>query len=83
MTNSIKEYTRKAKFTELKPYDYFAKHGHFMETTEWYNGEGVDVTLNSALGEQHFSLTWGEWTALKALIGTDEDEDFEDDGDGG
>lgn len=69
---TIKEYTRKAKFTPLEPFDIFAKLDHFMETTEWYNGEGVDVTLNSSLGEQHFSLTWGEWRALKALIGPDE-----------
>ena len=77
----IKEYTRKAKFTPLKPYDYFAKDDHFMETTEWYNGEGLDVSINSALGEQHFSLTWGEWNALKALIGPDEDYYDDDDED--
>jgi hypothetical protein len=77
--NSIKEYKRNSKFTELKPYDYFAKDSDFMETTEWYNGEGVDVAISSNTGEQHFSLSWGEWQALKALIGPDEDDDDEED----
>ncbi len=80
---TIKEYKRNSKFTELEPFDHFAKPEHFMETTEWYNGEGVDVALNSALGEQHFSLTWGEWNALRALIGEDEEIEFEDDSDEG
>jgi hypothetical protein len=78
MTNSIKEYKRSSKFTELKPYDYFAKDSDFMEITEWYNGEGVDVAISSNSGEQHFLLTWGEWRALKALIGPDEDDDEEE-----
>lgn len=73
----IEEYKRSAKFTVLSHFDPFAKPDHFMEITEWYNGEGVDVNLNSALGEQRFSLTWGEWDALKALIGPDEDPDDE------
>ena len=82
MTEIITEYKRNAKFAALTHFDHFAKPDHFIETTEWYNGEGVDVSLNSALGEQHFSLTWGEWNALKALIGPDEDIDFEDDDEG-
>jgi hypothetical protein len=77
---TIKEYKRSSKFTELKPYDYFAKDSDFMETTEWYNGEGVDVAISSNSGEQHFSLSWGEWQALKALIGPDDEDDDEEEG---
>ena len=77
---TIKEYKRNSKFTELKPYDYFAKDSDFMETTEWYNGEGVDVAVSSNTGEQHFSLSWGEWQALRALIGPDDEDDDEEEG---
>ena len=58
---------RKAKFTELKPYDYFAKDADFIEITEWTNGEGFDVHLSARIS-QVFSLTWGEWEALQALV---------------
>ena len=58
---------RTAKFTELKPYDFTAGESDFMEVCEWTNGEGVDVTISST-GEQQFSLTWGQWQALQALI---------------
>lgn len=58
---------RTAKFTELKPYDFTAKDSDYMEVTEWTNGEGVDVTINSN-GEQRFSLTWGQWEALQVVV---------------
>ena len=37
----MKQYERKARFTELKPYDIFAKEHDFMEVCEWNNGEGL------------------------------------------
>ena len=58
---------RTAKFTELKPYDFTTEDNGYMEVCEWSNGEGFDVSLNSH-GEQHFSLTWGQWEALQALV---------------
>ena len=58
---------RTAKFTYLKPYDHTAKDNDYMEVCEWSNGEGVDVTIDSN-GDQRFSLTWGQWEALQALI---------------
>jgi len=58
---------RTAKFTLLKPYDHTAKDNDYMEVCEWSNGEGVDVTIDSN-GDQRFSLTWGQWEALQALI---------------
>ena len=60
----MKQYERKARFTELKPYDILAKEHDFMEVCEWSNGEGFDVTKN----EQQFSLTWGQWQCLQALV---------------
>ena len=64
MDVDMKEYTRTAKFTELKNYDHLAKDNDFMEVTEWHNGEGFDV----AIGDKHFQLTWGEFEALQALV---------------
>ena len=59
----MKEYTRTAKFTELRNYDHLAKDNDFIEVTEWYNGEGFDVVIN----DRQFQFTWGEFEALKAL----------------
>ena len=64
MDVGMKEYTRTAKFTELKNYDHLAKDNDFMEVTEWFNGEGFDVTT----GDKQFHLTWGEFEALQALV---------------
>ena len=60
----MEQYERKARFTELKPYDILAKEHDIMEVCEWNNGEGFDVTKN----EQQFSLTWGQWECLQALV---------------
>lgn len=74
----IEEYKRSCKFTALKPFDYFAKEEHFMELSEWYNGEGFDLHVESSNGAQRLSLTWGEWKAMQALVGNDEDDEEED-----
>jgi hypothetical protein len=50
--SGMREYTRTAKFTELKNYDHFAKDNDFMEVTEWYNG---DVPMLQS-GDKHFQL---------------------------
>jgi hypothetical protein len=63
----IKKYQREAKFAELKPYCFMSEEHDFMELTEWWNGEGFDVVINSK-GEQRFSLTWGQWEALQVLV---------------
>lgn len=60
----MKEYLRVTKFTELKKYDHLAKEHAFIEVTEWYNGEGFDVTI----GDKQFQLTYGEFEALQALV---------------
>lgn len=61
----IENYTRKAKFTELKAYCHHSKDDDFMEVCEWYNGEGFDVVVSD---KQKVSFTWGEWEALQVLI---------------
>jgi len=64
---AIETYTRDSKFAELKAWDHFSKETDFIEVTEWHNGEGFDVNINSN-GEQRFSLTWGQYEALQALV---------------
>ena len=61
---SIDTYNRKAKFTQLKLYDLFAKDDDFMEVCEWHNGEGFDVTMNDRV----ISFTWGQWECLLVLV---------------
>lgn len=64
----IETFTRKSKFTELKPYCHFTTDDtDFMELCEWNNGEGFDLIM--ALGKrlQTFSMTWGQFEALQAL----------------
>ena len=61
---SIDTYERKAKFTQLKLYDLFAKDDDFMEVCEWHNGEGFDVTINDRV----VSFTWGQWECLLVLV---------------
>lgn len=63
----IKTYDRASKCAELKPYCHHAKDNDFIEVTEWYNGEGYDITISSK-GETYFSLTHGQFEALTALI---------------
>jgi hypothetical protein len=73
----IENYIRNSRATALKPFDSFARDEDFMEVTDWYNGEGVDVFIQSVTGEQRFSLTWGEWEALKALLKESYDDEEE------
>ena len=60
----MKEYQRKAKFTELKNHCHLAKEHDYIEVCEWHNGEGFDVSIN----DRHFQLSWGEFEALQACV---------------
>lgn len=60
----MEQYNRNAKFTSLKHYDHMAKEHDFIEVCEWHNGEGFDVTISN----KQFSLTWGEFEAMTALV---------------
>lgn len=61
----IKTYSRPAKFAELKGYCPFAKDSDYIEITEWWNGEGFDVSISE---EKTISLTWGEWELIKEMV---------------
>ena len=61
----IKTYSRTAKFSELKGYCPFAKDSDYVEVTDWYNGEGFDISVND---EKTISLTWGEWELIQKLV---------------
>ena len=61
----IKTYSRPAKFAELKGYCPFAKDDDYIEITEWWNGEGFDVSISE---EKTISLTWGEWELIQKMV---------------
>lgn len=63
----IKVEPRLSAFTELADYDFLSAENAFMEITEWGNGEGFDVTVDSH-SLRNISLTWGEFKALKKLV---------------
>ena len=55
---------RKAVHDSLSKYCYMAKDEDFIEITEWTNGEGIDIIINSS---KQFSLTFGELDAINYL----------------
>lgn len=65
---TIKVDSRRSIFSELKDYCYFSKAEDYMEVTEWSNGEGYDIEIQSNVGNQKFSLTYGEYELLQVLI---------------
>jgi hypothetical protein len=60
-------YKREAIFAELKQFCHLAKEHDFIEVTEWNNGEGWDITINTT-SEQNISITYGQFDAIKKLI---------------
>ena len=53
--------------SDLNNYCYMAKDFDFIEVTEWFNTEGVDISIMSGLGHKTISLTYGEIDAIKKL----------------
>lgn len=72
--SDILTYDLKAKFTELKAYCPFANSADFIEMYEWKNGEGFSFTVSNNREEKNYSLTWGEYEALRALVEHREEE---------
>ena len=61
--------TRKSIFNNLKDYDCLCNDEHaFIEITEWTNGEGYDITIDSKSKYVIMSLTEGEINAITHLI---------------
>ncbi len=48
--------------------------GDFLEVTEWTNGEGYDIHISDSEGEKTFTLTWGQFEAMKKCIKAIENE---------
>lgn len=58
--------SRKSVHDDLKKYDYLSKDSGYVEVTEWVNGEGIDVTIESG-STKLISLTYGELDAINYL----------------
>ena len=67
MKAHIKRATRESVYTTLNEFCIMAKEPDFIEVTEWSNGEGFDIEIQTD-GPQRFQLTWGQFDALKYLI---------------
>jgi len=59
---------RNTAFSLLKPFCHHANSNDYIEVTQWTNIEGFDVTISDKLGNRIFSLTDGEFSALKKLV---------------
>lgn len=47
--------------------DGAVNESHFIEITEWSNGEGYDVCIETN-GSEKFSFTYGQWKLLKKMM---------------
>ena len=59
----MKIYNKKSVGDDLKKYDYLSKEDDFIEVTEWSNGEGISITINTTT----FELTFGQLDAINYL----------------
>ena len=55
--------TRKSVNDKLRVYDYLAKENDYIEVTEWVNGEGIDISINTT----SISLSYGQLDAINYL----------------
>jgi len=70
-TNGRVETTKvKQKWLEFE--SMYGDKNAFVVATEWSNGEGWDLNVESGRKSINFSLTWEEWQAMRELM-----EDFE------
>lgn len=63
----IEKNARIAYNVDLEQFDSHANKNDYIEVTPWTNSEGFDVTLFTTIHQQ-FSMTWGEFAALKKII---------------
>lgn len=56
---------RKSVHDKLSKYDYLSNYDSddFIEVTEWANGEGISITINT----NTFELTFGQLDAINYL----------------
>lgn len=69
---------RKSVNSLLKNYDYLCKDDDFIEITEWTNGEGYDISIETKSNTKFYSLTHGELEAINHLIKSLEYNDHKD-----
>lgn len=69
---------RKSVNSTLKNYDYLCKDDDFIEITEWTNGEGYDISIETKSNTKFYSLTHGELEAINHLIKSLEYNDHKD-----
>lgn len=62
----MEKYNKKSVYEKLKTFDYLSKEDSFIEVTEWYNGEGWDITIDDKV----ISLTHGQLAAINHLTST-------------
>jgi|AACY02.3.fsa_nt_gi hypothetical protein len=67
---NIDTHSRKTVVALLKFFCGFSakNEDHYIEVVEWVNGGGVDVVLEDESGKESFSLTHGQYDALKACM---------------
>lgn len=63
---ATKNYKRNAIFADLGDFCYLSTKDAYIEITEWSNGEGYDIVVNSHQCNT-FSLTRGELKAIRKL----------------
>ena len=59
---------RKSIYDNLDKYTFSSTKNDYIEITEWINGEGWDICINSSEGLQKISLSYGELDAINYLI---------------
>jgi len=67
---NIDRHSRKTVIALLKSFCGFSAkdEAHYIEVVEWVNAEGVDVVMEATSGKESFSLTYGQFDALKACM---------------
>lgn len=63
----ITQYKRKTVFTELGEWCYLSDDTDYIEVTDWANGDGFDVNVNSKNMDQMFHMTHGQFKAFKKI----------------
>lgn len=53
--------------TNLSPYCHFSKEEDFIEVTDWANGEGKDIQIETSREVRTIRLTHGEFQAISCL----------------
>lgn len=68
MMLSMDTYNRKSAMVDLKKFNFSNNDGDFMEVTEWKNGEGYTVCIETGNRSVLFDITDDEIDALNYLV---------------